>query len=874
MGEDLTNASPDPSARAARRRSVTICCVTAVAAVALYYALPADMNELARRTTTIFFVAAVFWATEALPLFATSLCIIGLEILFLAEQGGLAGLLPAQSAFPLNADGTTMQLSYRTFLESFASPIIVLFMGGFLISSAVTKHGLDKVIAAKLIRPFTGRPIFLLYGVLGITAFFSMWMSNTATAAMMLAIIVPLVRALPEDNPFHRAVILAVPFGANIGGIGTPIGTPPNAVALAALRMAGYRIGFLDWMLVAVPLAVLMLIVAGALLYRLFPPPKGLVLPKIEKAGKINGQGRLTLLILIVTIALWLTSKWHGMSEAGVALIAAAALTALRVLGRRDVDSIDWSVLILMWGGLSLGKAMQATGMVDYIVELPIVGTITGMQGPVGGMVLAGFIVILSVTLSTFMSNTATAALIVPMAMALSPKDQGSLAIVTALACSFAMAMPVSTPPNAIAFASGKIPAVAMIRSGVVISVIAVVLLMIGYRPFVPLILNTAQKQTLAPRVAVLLPLTGPHAGMGKLQMQGYELAEQELEHMGVEVKYFDVGECEPSEAARLLETEVDPFEPTVIVGPYNSEAALTVSRLIAKRRVPLIVPTANVDSLTQRPGSTVFRIAPPQQMMAMTAAAFIGATGADWALEQIVILAEDSPYGRACAGDLTGTCLMAGLAPTRAVYFPPGKAGDTDPDELALTDRSLLILVSRAVPDCRQVVEEYGPDCRILGFSGAFSTPEFRQFIAALPPESRQEIYLLTPWQDDNGTPASEQFADRYRQRFNHAAGAGPQHHTAQAYTALLVAAAALKQARTDDLDVGQALQSLVIATPLGQVRFIDFGGYYQQNPSGAVVQDFAGDRPRTIFPIRNQQPVAMLSAVLDGVAGDAASP
>ncbi|MEE9211907.1 MAG: DASS family sodium-coupled anion symporter [Phycisphaeraceae bacterium] len=465
-------------------RTHIIVLLTLIAAVTVYYILPTSMNELARRTVTIFLVAAVFWATEALPLFATSLCIIAFEILFLAHHGGLAGVLPAQSEFPLTPDGASpQQFSATEFLQSFASPIIILFMGGFLLAAAVTKHGLDRAIASRILRPFTRRPILLVYGVMMITAFFSMWMSNTATTAMMLAIIAPLVKDMPPGGKFHRAVILAVPFGANIGGIGTPIGTPPNAVALAALRQAGYQIGFVDWMFMAVPLAVLLIFVAGALLYWFFPPGRGLVLPRLEKqTQRINFQGRLTLAILVAAIVLWLTGKWHGINPAVVALLAAAALTTLRVLDRRDVDSIDWNILILMWGGLSLGHAMNVTGVLDYVMQLPIVN--------LQGFPLAAIIVVLAVAMSTFMSNTAAVTLIVPMAMALSVSQAGELAILAALACSFAMAMPVSTPPNAMAFATGKVPVTAMFRAGIVVSVICVVVLLMGYQIMLPLFLN------------------------------------------------------------------------------------------------------------------------------------------------------------------------------------------------------------------------------------------------------------------------------------------------------------------------------------------------------------------------------------------------
>ncbi len=467
------------------KKNLIIVGLTFAASVLMYYLLPGDMNELARRTVVIFFMATVFWVTEVMPLFATSLCVVAVEIFVLASEGGLASVLPARSAFPIAEDGSVVQLSAKIFLAPFASGIVILFMGGFLLSAAVTKHGIDRIIAARCIRPFMRSPLLLVFGILGITAFFSMWMSNTATAAMMLAISAPLVRALPREDKFHRAVILAVPFGANIGGIGTPIGTPPNAVALQFLRNAGIEIGFVDWMLVAVPLMLILLTAAGLLLRMFFPPRKGLTLPEMEKPGPISGKGRITLMILGLTIVLWLTGKWHPVHEAVVALLAAAGLTALHVLDRDDVDSIDWNILILMWGGLALGTAMQATHLVDYIVALPV--------AQLEGFALALLVFVVAVTLSNFMSNTAAANLLVPIAMAMvlgSPQNQAELAILVAMGCSIAMAMPIATPPNAMAFATGKIPATSLIRSGGSITLIAMVLIILGYQFMIPLLLR------------------------------------------------------------------------------------------------------------------------------------------------------------------------------------------------------------------------------------------------------------------------------------------------------------------------------------------------------------------------------------------------
>lgn len=484
------------------RRRFWILLTSFFAAVVVYYLLPREigtgtntivLNELARRTCAIFVVAVIFWATEVIPLFATSLCIIGLEILFLADKGGMATKLPL--FFPTADDlPEGVSISYTKFLESFSSGIIILFMGGFLLSAAVTKHGLDKAIASRLLRPFSKSPVLLVFGVMGITGFFSMWMSNTATTVMMLAIIGPLVRQLPSDDKFHRAVILAVPFGANIGGIGTPIGTPPNAVAMSFLRQTGVNISFLDWMLMALPLALLLMFVAGWLLLIMFPKAKDTPMPELEHPkNKISFKGWMTMAILGTAIFLWVFSSVLdiGLSSAAVALLAAAALTALGVLEKHDVDRIDWNVLILMWGGLSLGLAMEETGFIDFLASafnlLP--------DWASHGFVLTTLVVGLSVVMSTFMSNTATANVLVPTVMAIGSAAGGQsigvhMTVLCALACSFAMAMPVSTPPNAIAFATGKIPASALIRSGGLVSIICMVVLLLGYQLVLALFLG------------------------------------------------------------------------------------------------------------------------------------------------------------------------------------------------------------------------------------------------------------------------------------------------------------------------------------------------------------------------------------------------
>jgi sodium-dependent dicarboxylate transporter 2/3/5 len=287
------------------------------------------------------------------------------------------------------------------------------------------------------------------------------------------------------------ALILAVPFGANIGGIGTPIGTPPNAVAFGVINaqsaQTGISMSFLDWMMMAVPLELALLALVVVVLFVLFPPSKGLVLKPIETAPKLTGKAKLTLGVLCVAIALWLTGEWTGLKDAGVALLAAAALCAFGLLDHKDVNRLDWNILILMWGGLSLGDAIAQTGTTDLVQRINFAAI------PGGVWMVASLFVAIAVGLSTFMSNTAAANLIVPIAMALAvgtTETPLELALMSGLACSFAMALPVSTPPNALAFATGRVSARAMLISGGLISVISAAALLAGHRLLMPMLLG------------------------------------------------------------------------------------------------------------------------------------------------------------------------------------------------------------------------------------------------------------------------------------------------------------------------------------------------------------------------------------------------
>ncbi|WPP48359.1 SLC13 family permease [Catalinimonas niigatensis] len=412
----------------------------------------------------IFVLAALLWVTEALPLFATAILIIALEIILLANPGSWPGLGFEGGYSP----------DYREFLTPLANPVIVLFFGGFILAHAVLKEGVDKAMASVILRSFSSKPMIVMLALMLITAFFSMWMSNTATTAMMITLVVPMLDQIPKGDPLRKGLLLSIPFAANIGGMGTPIASPPNAVAVSFLQEAGYDISFLQWVLIAVPLMAFLLLFAWLLLYTTFRSKDASIELK-PVARKIDGRGWYVILILVTTVLLWLTDRMHGLSTAVVALFPAIAFTATGLLTRSDINSLEWHILILIMGGIGLGEGMQLTGLDEVFVSF-----IPGQ----GNMVLAA-LVIATILFSTFISNTAAANLLLPIGIsfALQNMDIGGdsnplqVGISIALAASLAMALPISTPPNTIAYSKGDLETADFVRPGIIIGLLAVALI-------------------------------------------------------------------------------------------------------------------------------------------------------------------------------------------------------------------------------------------------------------------------------------------------------------------------------------------------------------------------------------------------------------
>lgn len=470
--------------RPAGRRAMAIG-VTLAVAVAAYWLVQPALPERPARAVSILLIAAGFWATGALPLFATAFVAIGLEIVFLADTGGLAipltRLLHA-IGIPVANGLVPEPIDAGRFLAPLAQDIVILFLAGFLLSAAMSRHGADRVLAVRLLRPFAASPRRLVAGLLCLSAFLSMWMSNTATAAMMLSLLNPILAGRGRGDRLAQGLTLAVAFGANIGGIATPIGTPPNAIAYGALNAAGYRVTFLSWMLVAVPLMVLLLSITAFILLSWMrrSGERVATIDLLPERLPLTPQGAVTLAVLAIAVGLWLTSGLHGVRPGAVGLLAVAALSALGAVGQREVNGIDWSILIVMWGGLSLSVAMDASGLTALLAGTDV-STMSG-----GLWTISAVAVAVAVTLSTVMSNTAAAALLVPLALALSLPSGEQVAMLVAFGCSLAMALPVSTPPNAVAYATGRIELATMRRLGVMVSTACVGIVLIGYRFVLP----------------------------------------------------------------------------------------------------------------------------------------------------------------------------------------------------------------------------------------------------------------------------------------------------------------------------------------------------------------------------------------------------
>ncbi len=451
------------------------------AAALLFSVLPDSLSPAGRATTAVALWMAVWWLSEAIPLEATA-------------------LLPV-AVFPIFGVA-----SIQTAAAPYAHKLIFLFMGGFMIASAMERWDLHRRIALWTILRVGSEPARVVAGFMLATAFLSMWVSNTATTLMMVSIALSVIEVLPRaarsaaDKRFAVCLLLGIAYAASIGGMATLIGTPPNALLAAFLEQEyGVTVSFGRWMLLGVPLAGALLPVCWWLLtYRLYPV-SGVGIPggsrlfsgMLRELGPMRPPERGVAAVFCLVALAWMLrpvaksfapGMFGGLDDAGIAMIGALALFLIpsgegdghRLLDWKTAVKIPWGILLIFGGGLSLAKAIKANGVAVFLG-----GLFSGLEG-VGPFALLALVTLLIVSLTELTSNTATTAAFLPIFGAVAvgagvPPEP--LLAAAALAASCAFMMPVATPPNAIVFGAGYVSIRQMARAGLGLNVIAVVLI-------------------------------------------------------------------------------------------------------------------------------------------------------------------------------------------------------------------------------------------------------------------------------------------------------------------------------------------------------------------------------------------------------------
>lgn len=455
---------------------------------------PAALPVAAAKLLAVVAWVLVWWITEAVPLPATAILGPALTVVL--------GVAPAKEAF-----------------AAFGDPIIFLFLGSFLLAGAMSAHGLDRRIARAIlaIPAASSSPRRVVVTFLALSAALSMWLSNSATTAMLYPIALGTLGTLSEGSgrsPLARALLLACAYGASVGGVGTPVGSPPNLVAIGQLSaLAGIRVGFVPWLLVALPI-LLAMVAATALVLGWNGGGAAPVRPVAAESGGTRpwttGERSVAVAVL-ATVSCWVgpgllalllgaehpvaLSLGRALPEGAVAVLGASLLFLLpggaggsRAMSWGEATKIDWGTLLLFGGGLSLGAAMFRTGLSEALGH--------GLVGATGVSTLAGLTIVFSVFSIFFTevtSNTAAATMLIPLAIAsaqaagVSPLEPS---LGCALGCSMAFMLPVATPPNAIVYGSGLVPITQMVRAGFRLNLLACVVIPAGVLLLVPLVLR------------------------------------------------------------------------------------------------------------------------------------------------------------------------------------------------------------------------------------------------------------------------------------------------------------------------------------------------------------------------------------------------
>ncbi|MBU6302875.1 MAG: DASS family sodium-coupled anion symporter [Verrucomicrobia bacterium] len=473
---DPTDAAPDPGGIGWRQRIGWIAGLLVLSAAFLLPAFP-GLSPEASRTAWLALAMAVFWITEAIPIPATAL----LPLLLIPALGIARG-----------------KEAMREAAAPYADPVIFLFMGGFMLALAMERWNLHRRIALGIVARSGTRPRALIKGFLCASAFVSLWTSNAATTMMLMPVgisIHRMIRQGPEARDFGAALVLAIAYGANIGGMGTLVGTPPNSILKGFMEARGVEVGFARWMLLGVPLVLVSLPCVHWILTRIsfrignqeVPGAQATLRAEQAKLGPVSTPEWAVAGAFLLAITLWLTRElWKHrapeLTDEAIAMGSAILLffipadwrKGVFVLDWRALRSMPWDVLILFGGGLSLASAIHKTGLASALA--------TAMRGmepwpPLLILLAIAAVVVLATALT---SNTATTAaflpVIAPMAEAIH-QPALLLCLPVALAASADFALPVGTPPNAIAFGTGLISLPRMAKAGIRVDLLFILLI-------------------------------------------------------------------------------------------------------------------------------------------------------------------------------------------------------------------------------------------------------------------------------------------------------------------------------------------------------------------------------------------------------------
>jgi sodium-dependent dicarboxylate transporter 2/3/5 len=387
----------------------------------------------------LLFFSIGLWLTEAIPAFAVSLFIIAYLVFALG-----------------NSYFNSAPENIEKYAQTFSSSMIWLLLGGFFLAAAMTKTKLDQALFKYTLKLSGTHPRHLLIGLMGTTMVASMLMSNTATTSMIIAAILPLLTSLGKKSGIGKALLLGIPLAAATGGIGTIIGTPPNAIGAGALKSAGIIVEFLDWMKFGIPVSFALTAIGCIALIRIYikdTTPISLDFledTKPEAAVESTLKRKIVAAVIFITVGLWLTTSLHGLTVASICAVPLVILTVTRVLEGKDIQGIPWDTLLLVAGGLSLGIALEQTGLLNHYAEMLI-------SMKLNSMILIFVFAYLTMLVSNIMSNTAASTVMIPLGMAILPDMKLEVAMIIAISASTAMFLPVSTPPNAIAFSTGLV---------------------------------------------------------------------------------------------------------------------------------------------------------------------------------------------------------------------------------------------------------------------------------------------------------------------------------------------------------------------------------------------------------------------------------